>query len=541
MERKASSFMTTLGDLPYILAKKYPRKLGIIGEDIRLTWQEANNRINSLSNAFIALGLKKGDRCAILDHGSHRYIELYLAMAKAGVIAVPLNPRLAPKELAYMINDSGAKGICIESIFSETINPIKNACKTLEVFIGMGQDHRWPLDYKELIANYPNSEPIVPIGETDIFRIVYTGGTTGFPKGVMLSHKSTMAHVMSMHLSHRGVPSDIFGCFAGLPLLGNPLIVFSFMLLGGTIVIDTFSPKRFYEVIDKEKITITMLTPTMIIMVLEGADHTKYDLSSLRQFQYGASPMPVPILQKLINIFPNSEFLQVYGATEGGLTIAILPPEDHRIDKESEKASKVLSSIGKAFDNVEIAVIDDNGNELPAGEIGEVVSRGPLAMDGYWNNPEGTAEAFKFGWCHVGDLGYKDENGYIYLVDRKKDMIITGGFNVYSKEVENAIYGHPAVEEVAVIGVPDPKWGEAVKALIKLKKGKIASTEEILEVCHENIARFKVPKSIEFVEDFPHTALGKIQKSILREVYWKGHDRRIYGGGDRIKESAEKE
>jgi long-chain acyl-CoA synthetase len=529
MERKANSFMTVLGDVPYSASKRCPDKLAVIHGEVRLTWKDFNDRINSLANALIDMGMQKGDRCAILELQSHRYAELYLAMAKAGIIAVPLNYRLAPKELAFMINDSGSKGIFAESRFCNMIDQIRDGCDTLKTFVGMGDGHQWKRDYERLLADYPTTEPDVLVEESDLFRIVYTGGTTGLPKGVMGSHKNTMAYVMSMHLDHRPKPSDIFGAFAGFPLAGVPLLMFGYMLLGCTTVIDNFSPERFCELIEKERITATILVPTVIIMLLQGADFSKYDLSSLKQFQYGASPMPIPVLEKLMAIFPGANFLQIYGATETSLTISVLPPDDHK--SSSKNYAKRIGSIGRAAYNVDIQVIDDNGKEVPRGEIGEVVSRSAMIMEGYWNNDEATFEALKYGCCHIGDLGYMDDDGYIFLVDRKKDMIISGGYNVYSKEVENALYLHPAVEEAAVIGVPDPQWGEAIKGLVKLKEGMSASEEELLETCRQNIARFKVPKTLEFVDELPHTVLGKIQKAVLREKYWKGHEKRIYGGG----------
>lgn len=303
------------------------------------------------------------------------------------------------------------------------------------------------------------------------------------------------------------------------------------MLLGCTQVAGIFEPQKALELIEKEKITATVMTPTMLIMIFDKADYRKYDLSSLRQLQYGASPMPLPTLKKAMEVFKNSEFLQIYGTTEGNLNTANLIQEEHVV-KGPEKVLKRLPSIGREAYNVQMAILDEEGNEVPQGEVGEVVSRSSFVMDGYWKEPELTAEAFKYGWLHVGDMGYQDEDGYIYLVDRKKDMIITGGFNVYSKEVEDAIYKHPAVDEVAVIGVPDKTWGEAIKAIVRLKTGMEATGEEIIQTSRNYIASYKVPKSIDFVDDFPRTALMKIQKNILREKYWKGYDKRIHGGAD---------
>lgn len=539
---KVQSYMRVVGDITRANAKIFPNKVGFVYRGDKFTWQEVDNRVNSLANAILDLGLRKGDKCGILNVNSHRYMELLLALAKTGIVAVTLNPRLTGKEMAYMLNETEAKALFVVIDYNGIIEPVRSQLKSVKHVIGIGQEHGYPQDYEKLITKYPPHDPQIEIEEEDLWRIVYTGGTTGLPKGAMCSHRNSMCCVMSLAFALRQQPSDVWGaCTAHLCLVGQPLYTLSYMSAGCTIVFDDYEPQRFVDLLEEEKITAVVLVPIMANYLYEKTNILKRDRSHVRKILYGASPMPVEWIPLLREMFPNAELQQGYGTTEGNLGTIHMLPEEHQLAEEeyrkgkagNEKKANWLRSIGRPAVGVDARVVDDNDNELPRGQIGELVIRSGMVMEGYWKQPEMTAEALKNNWLHVGDMGYMDEDGFIYLVDRKKDMIISGGFNIYSKEVENMVNMHPAVDEVAVIGVPDKIWGEAVKAIVRLKPGMTATEDEIIKFCKQSIASFKAPKSIEFVEEFPRTALGKIKKRELREKYWAGYETRISGGGEK--------
>jgi acyl-CoA synthetase (AMP-forming)/AMP-acid ligase II len=379
--------------------------------------------------------------------------------------------------------------------------------------------------YEQLIADYPPDEPAADVEPDDPCILFYTSGTTGWPKGAIHTHRGLVAEAS---IAHRGLnPDDIVLCV--MPLFhvgGSAAHLIPAFSAGATMVVHRkFDETEVLEAIEKERVSYVFLVPTMILRLLEHPAFDDYDLSSLRAVGYTGAPMPVDALRRGIARF-GEVFFQELGQTET-LGMTVLRREEHKLDG-SPKTLRRLESVGRPLREGELRIVDDRGKDVPVGEPGEIVARTERMMQGYWRMPEETAVALRGGWLHTGDVGKMDEDGYIYLVDRKKDMIISGGENIYSREVEEVLYMHPAIFEAAVVGVPDDKWGESVKAVVVLREGMHASEEEIIEFCREHLASYKKPRSVEFCAELPKTASGKIRKDVIREPYWAGHERRIH-------------
>jgi long-chain acyl-CoA synthetase len=510
-------------------AKLNPDSPAISCGEIKYSYAEFHQRVVKLGNALINLDVKKGDRVATLLLNCHRYLELYYATALIGAVIVPLNYRLAPKELVYIMNDSESETLFVEEDLWADIKPVcaelgmlKNICftsSTDDVPSGL-------LSYEKLLSESSARLPDVEIQDNDLAGIFYTGGTTGLAKGVMLSHQNLLSNSQHMLINFPLEKEEVYCHAAPMFHLANGGAMYGNTAHGSLhTFLKAFDPGAILELIQKERVTSTVLVPAMINFVLNQPDIGDHDLSSLKRIIYGASPMPAQLLKEGIKVL-GCDFMQGYGMTEASPLLTVLYPEDHHTEGP-EKLTKRLLSCGREIIGVEVRVVDDDGHDVEPGEIGEIIARGPNIMQGYWKKETETQAVFKKGWYYSGDMGTVDEDNYIFLVDRKKDMIISGGENIYSTEVENAIYTHPAVFEAAVIGVPDEKWGEAVKGVVALKPGAEASAEEIIQHCRGQIAAFKVPKSIDFITELPKSGAGKILKRDLREKYWKGHKRRI--------------
>ncbi|MFH1624204.1 MAG: AMP-binding protein, partial [Pseudomonadota bacterium] len=366
------------------------------------------------------------------------------------------------------------------------------------------------------------------VDDDDAAYLIYTSGTTGSPKGALLTHRNMFSNCMAclavLNIKH----DDVFLNLLPLYYMGGLGYVLPRILVGATIIIQgKFIPSVVLQTIESKRVSSTFMVPAMAIFILESPDISKYRYSSLKTVGYSGAPMPVEVLKSAMKVF-QCDFVQIYGLTELSCAcITYLSPRDHILEGPP-KVIERLESAGRISPTADIKILDEDGNEVRRGDVGEIVVRGQLVCKGYWKQSEMTAKAFEQGWFHTGDLGKLDDDSYLYLVDRKKDMIISGGENIYSKEIEEVLYSDPAVLEAAVIGVPDAKWGEAVKAILVLKHGMSTTEEEIIELCKRNLARFKKPKSVEFVENLPRTHTGKVQKNVLREKYWKGHEKRIH-------------
>jgi long-chain acyl-CoA synthetase len=516
--------MRTLRDMINDNARKYPGKTAFIFEGKRHTFKQVNERINSLANALADLGVEKGDRVGILAYNCSQYFEVF-GLAKFGIVCVPLNYRSVGRELTYLINNSEIRTLIVESEFVELVDSIRHELDGVKDFVCLDATVENMLSYEELISRFPPDEPVNAVEPDDPCVLFYTSGTTGRPKGAIHTHKSMLAEA---GLSHRHLCSDdVALCVMPFFHVGGAAAhLIPVFAAGATIVIHRkFDETLVLEAVDKERVTYIFLVPTMIARLLDHPDLGQYDLSSLRLVAYTGAPMPVEALRKGIARL-GSIFMQELGQTET-LNMTMLGSEDHKLEG-SPKELKRLESAGKPMGQGEFRLVDEQDHDVPVGEVGEIVARSERIMQGYWRAPEETAQTIRDGWLHTGDVARMDEDGYVYLVDRKKDMIISGGENIYSREVEDVLYMHPAVREAAVVGVPDEKWGESVKAVIVLEEGATVSEQEIIDFCKANMASYKKPCSVEFWSDLPKTGSGKIKKVDIRELYWEGHEKRIH-------------
>jgi long-chain acyl-CoA synthetase len=516
--------MRTLRDMINQNARRYPNKIAFKHEGESYTYGQVNRRVNSLINGLSDLGVSKGDRVGILACNSPRYFEAF-GLAKAGRVCVPLNHRMVGRELSYLINTSQLGAVVVESEFIAIVESIRGQLEGVREFICLDGEAPGMKSYEHLIDAYPPDEPNDEVEPDDPCAIFYTSGTTGWPKGAIHTHGSVVAEA---NFPHRGLSSDdIVLCV--MPFFhvgGSAAHLIPAFAAGATMVIHKrFDETEVLETIERESVSYVFLVPTMILRLLEHPAIDEYDLSSLRAIGYTGSPIPVEALRRGIARF-GEVFFQELGQTET-LNMTVLRREEHTLDG-SDAVLRRLESAGKPLVKDELRIVDDNGRDVPVGEPGEIVARSPRIMQGYWGMPEETARTLRDGWLHTGDVGRMDEDGYIYLVDRKKDMIISGGENIYSREVEEVLYMHPAVLEAAVVGVPDEKWGECVKAVVVLRPGVGGSEEELIEFCKQHMASYKKPRSVEFWDELPKTASGKIKKEDIREPYWEGHERRIH-------------
>jgi long-chain acyl-CoA synthetase len=515
-----------VGDIPGRNAGLYPDKTAIIQGDIRVTFSQFDERVNRLANAILGLGSMKGDRIAVLHHNCYQYIELYFASAKIGTPIVPLNYRYNANEILYVIIDSGAKMIFFRKEYLSTINIIKKEITSVEHFICIDDSLPGIKNYEEIISMASDIEPVLTLDEEDIAILGYTGGTTGKPKGVMTTHRNIITSCYNTALERLLTPNDTHLIIHPIFHAGGANSMFAFSFVGAAnVILNASNIDIILKTIQEYKISHLMLVPTMILSIIERPNIESYDLSSLKTIYYGTAPSSIEPLKKAISLF-KCNFSQTYGMTETFVPISILKPEDHKLAGGPED-DKRMSSAGREVMGVKVKIVDNNGRELERGEIGEIVVKGKNVMKGYWNQPELTKEVLKDGWLHTGDMGKMDELRYIYIVDRKKDMIISGGENIYAKEVEDVLSSHPAVAGAVVIGVPDDKWGEAVKGLVIKKRGAEVSEEELISFCKSRLASYKKPKSIEFMIEFPKSTAGKVLKRELRQKYWEGRDRKI--------------
>ena len=504
------------------------REAVVCGET-RYTWEVFDQRTDALARGLASLGVQRGDRVAVLMLNCHHYLELYYACARMGAAIVPLNIRLARLEIVFILNDSEAKALVVDKTFASYIAG-RDTVPALESVIYNGE---------VTPANMINFEDVVTAGshmqesvdqemdDDDLAGLFYTGGTTGRAKGVMLSHKNIVSNAINALIATGFNQRDTWLHAAPMFHLADVGSTFALTMVGARhVFIPMFNAGHVLEAIQNEKVTCTILVPTMVNAVLNHPDVEKYDLSSIRRLVYGASPMPLEVLKKGLSRW-GTIFSQGYGMTETAPLLTGLDTWEHIVDGTPEQVRR-LNSVGKEALGVEVRVVNAGDEDVLPGEIGEIVARGPNIMLGYWRMPEATAAAVVDGWMHTGDLATVDEENYIYIVDRSKDMIISGGENVYSVEVENALYTHPAVLECAVIGIPHSSWGEAVHAVVVLKPGMSVSDEELMAHARTQIAGYKVPRSIEFqAEGLPKSGAGKILKRDLREKYWAGKNKNV--------------
>lgn len=503
-------------------AKYYPDKT-FLKDDLRqVTFKEFDRRTNALAGSLLERGLKSGERVAVIHHNSIELLEIYFGAIKAGGIAVPVNVNLAAREWAEIFQDINPMFLFIGKDYLKKLQQVDDSSRPWQnFFVINGKEGNGGLDYESLIRGASSERVDVTAKNTDTALIILTSGTTGKPKGVMLSHQNLLSDAWASSISKRLTPQDIALVTAPFYQAGALGSMLANVFCGNTIIIQNgFDIAKVLAAIEKERVTTLLFVPVMLIKLMQYPEIDRFDLSSMKTVIYGSAPMPVTPLRAAMKRF-GWEFMNACGATETGPAyIAVLDYESHHLDGSPEM-EKRLYSIGKEGINSEVRIFDDRDKELPAGEIGEIVVRGPAVMKGYWQKPKETAEVLRKGWYHTGDLGYIDEDNYIYIVDRKKDLIISGGFNVYPKEIENLLEKHPAVLEIAVIGVPHELWGETPLALIVLKPGVAdPGAEEFMTFLKSKIAGYKMPKGgIKIIDALPRNASGKVNKIALREVY----------------------
>jgi long-chain acyl-CoA synthetase len=519
-----------VGDMLVRAARKFPGKTAVIHGDVSFTYQAFNERVNCLSHALLDSGVKKGDRLGILTQNCHQFLELYFAAAKSGAIFCPYSHLLTEKELEYLLNYSSPKVLFYGTKFESLVEALKPRLDSVEQYVCLKKTS-WHAarSYEALLSTGHGAEPQVTVQPEDVMSIIFTSGTTGKPKGAMRTHRHLVTTAITGVIEFKTT-------YRERVMIVTPMyhVAFEdhigrcFFVPNTTIVFDgPFDPVKVLETLARERITSCFLVPTMINALIHAPNIGDVDLTSLARIHYAGSPMPVELLKKALNVLGKfgCGFCQMYGQTESGPLITILPPEDHVL--EGAEGVKRLASAGRPVLDCELRIVDDQGRDVPPGETGEIITRSEATMIGYWQMPEQTAQKLKDGWLHTGDMGFLDRDGYVYIVDRRDDLIISGGKNIYPREVEEVLYQHPAIREAVVVGVPHEYWGEAVKAVISLHQGAEVTQEEIIRFCGERMASYKKPKSVEMWEELPKGSSGKILRRKVREEYWKGRDRKI--------------
>ena len=516
----------TLAELTRFHARHRPDKVAFYYDDRATTYRQFDALTNRVAQGLLAQGLSPGSRVGFLDKNSDLFYQLVFGAAKAGCVTVGINWRLAPPEVAYILNDSRAEVLFVGPDFFGLVAQIKDQLTSVKQIVAMQPGHPQWQDFSQWRDVHSATDPAIAVAPDDVAIQMYTSGTTGHPKGVQLQHRCffdlqrlapntdmqwnewtdrdvSLVAMPSFHIG--GVGWGVWGLRAGAT----------------NVVVSEFDPGATLELIETRGISKVFLVPSAIRMVVQHprAQHT--DFTNIKYIMYGASPIPLDLLRQAMAVF-QCGFVQLYGMTETTGAATYLPPDDHVVG-----GNERMRSAGRPYPGVALKVVDDDGKPVPARTVGEICIRSPANMLGYWNLPDATASTLIDGWVHTGDAGYLDEHGYVYVHDRVKDMIVSGGENIYPAEVENALFGHPAVADVAVIGVPDDRWGEAVKAVVVLKPGQVVGADELIGFARSRIAGFKLPKTIDFIVELPRNPSGKVLKRELRKPHWEGRERQV--------------
>jgi acyl-CoA synthetase (AMP-forming)/AMP-acid ligase II len=516
------------GDLLSNIALSHPDRVAWIWDGETRTYGETDRRANAFALHLGSLGVEPGDRVAVLSENRPEVMEAMFGCWKAGVAVAPLNARFTPTEVTYHLNDAEPRVLVLGEELTATAMSVIDQCPSVEHIIQIdGDPPARGIAWQEVMESHPEARfESVMVDDGDLAWLAYTSGTTGKPKGAMLTHGVLVFEVLGMLADFFPLTLENVGIHAAPLTHGSGHVALVFIAKGCSQVIlskSGFDVTSFLEQVERHGVNALFLVPTMVKMIVNHPDVTRRDLSSLKWVFYGGSPMYVDDLRRAQEVLGNI-FIQGFGQTESPMTGTVLPAAEHDLDGPNAHR---LASCGRARTGISIRIVDDEDRTVPNGEIGEICIRGGTVMAGYWRRQEETAEALRGGWLHTGDVGRMDEDGYVYILDRNKDMVISGGLNIYPREIEEVLIEHPAILEACVFGVPDPKWGEAVRAQVVLGDGKVATAEELLEHTRSRLARFKVPKVIEFVDAIPKTPYGKLDKKAVRLPYWEGHDRLV--------------
>jgi len=512
-----------VADLAYHFALRQPDATALIYNDRVTSYANLDRHTRQIANALATLGVRRHDRIGYLGKNSDLYLELLFGACFAGVVLVPLNWRLAPPEIDAIIADAGIETLFVGPVFGAVAASLGSAA-TLRCISLDGAGDAWPDFIAWRDARSPD-DAASPAEAEDTVLQIYTSGTTGAAKGVELSNRNVLALLAAGVAG--GVadvrPDDVvLMCMPASHVAGTMVGLFGLGRGSTVVVMAEFDPAALIEIIPRLRVTWLVLVPAAILFLVQHPAAATADLRSVRTLAYGASPIAEALVEQARAVFPNAGLWHLYGLTEASGGGTILPPEAH------DPVFGKLRSCGKPYPGFELRIVDPEGQPVPAGTVGEIVLRSPTVMKGYWNNPEATRSAFApGGWLRTGDAAWMDDDGYVFVHDRVKDMIVSGAENVYPAEVENALFGHPAIADVAVIGVPDPRWGEAVKAIVVPRPGSNISADEVIAHARGRIAGFKLPKSVEFIDALPRNATGKVLRRVLRAPYWEGRDREV--------------
>ena len=515
-----------IGDILTVNARNFPKKIALIMGGERYTYEQMNAESNRIAHALINKGVGEGLRVGILEKTSARSIQAFFGVAKSGAASVMINNLLRPRELEFILQDCEPSILFLGESFIDAVAAIRQKLPFIEQFISLGMRGKGIVSFEEWVEGSSSANPDRKIRGEAIFNLLYTAGTTGIPKAAIYTYSHFWQNLLSTVIDTPGQGYDDIW-LGPVPLyhIGGLATVIRAFLMSNTLVLrDSFDPEAYLQILEKERVTILYAYPTMIHAVVHHPEAKEHDYSALRLVIFGGSAMPLPTLERAFEVF-GCDFLQRYGATECcGSGISVLTPQDHRRAMEGgERDRRRLTSAGRPTLGTLVKIVSEEGVELTQpGEMGEIVAKLNAPMEGYWRRPEDTKETLKDGWLYTGDVGMKDEDGYLYILDRKKDMIISGARNIYPREIEEILHTLPAILEAAVIGVPDEYWGESVKALVVLRGGMKATEEEIITFCKENLASYKKPRSVEFVPSLPKNPGGKIEKKELKRQYGKG-------------------